>query len=156
MADVGFIFKSDEDRNPTEYYVGDLCYVMHDCWEEVCNLTYPEDGPANGVQGEFTLADGRQFFLFNTAFGDGEYFDAEGRRYLVDSGTLGAIRVSDIKDTEGFESAMRGNSGQVHTFDYELIADECHSMAGVITLGEVEIDTAADDEIEGYEEETDD
>ena len=148
MADFAMVFTNDEDKQPTQYYVGDLCYVMHDCWEEVCGLTFPEDAPPSGFQGEFALADGRTFFIYSTAFGDGEYSDDEGRRYLVDSGSLGAIKVSDIKDSAGFEEAIRGGWGHVHTFDYELIPEECFSISGVITLGEVEIDTAADDEID--------
>ncbi len=40
-----------------KYYVGDLCYVMHDVWDEVCDLMFPHDN--SGVYGKFKLKDGR-------------------------------------------------------------------------------------------------
>ena len=47
---------------PVKYYIGDLCYVMHDAWDEVCGLT-----PFDNSEHEFELEDGRKFILFNTA-----------------------------------------------------------------------------------------
>lgn len=76
------------------YYIGDLCYVLHDAWDEVCSLfTFDNE------TWEYQLQDGRKFFLFNTAHGEGVYQDQHGGRYPVDSGTIGAILVDDIRDT---------------------------------------------------------
>ena len=61
------------------YYVGDLCYVMHDVWDEVCDLVFPYDG--RGVYGKFKLKDGREFAVYSTAYGDGTYYDGMGRKY---------------------------------------------------------------------------
>ena len=80
-----------------QYYVGDLCYVMHDVWDEVCDLLFPDD--VNSQQGEFTLKDGRRFAIYNTNYGDGEYDTSEwGHTIGVDSGTIGCILASDIRD----------------------------------------------------------
>lgn len=76
------------------YYIGDLCYVMHDEWNEVCKLII--EG-SNCKEGKFSLKDGREFAIFNTAFGDGRYSDQYGfKDYCVDSGSIGCIRIEDI------------------------------------------------------------
>ena len=74
------------------YWIGDLCYVMHEVWDEVCEKTTREN---ECLYGEFRLDDGREFVLHSTG-GDGEFQDQQGRRYPVDAGLIGAIRVSDI------------------------------------------------------------
>lgn len=67
------------------YYIGDLCYVLKDEWNEVCDLT--EDG----AQGVFTLKSGRKFAISNTKYGDGGYPTTLCEQELsVDSGTIGA------------------------------------------------------------------
>jgi len=83
-----------------EYYIGDLCYVMHKEWDEVCSLFFK--GSTNGGcnQGEFVLKDGRRFAGYNTKWGDGEYRDQFNNRYLVDSGCIGCILVSDIVEMD--------------------------------------------------------
>ena len=56
-----------KQMKPT-YYIGDLCYVMHDEWDEVCELLFPHGG---GEQtGRLHLKDGREFFIFGTAYGE--------------------------------------------------------------------------------------
>ena len=40
------------------YYIGDLCYVMHDRWDEFCSITCSEH---NVLDGEFNLKDGTRF-----------------------------------------------------------------------------------------------
>jgi hypothetical protein len=77
------------------YYIGDLCYVFSRAeWVEVCNLT------ANGLavlSGEFTLSDGRRFAMYSTEYGDGVYYPENGGTCPVDSGTIGCIRIRDIR-----------------------------------------------------------
>lgn len=99
---------------PGTYYVGDLCYVMHPQWKEVCNLMFATKG--EGVlEGEFNLSNGVRFAIYSTAYGDGTYYDAEGRKYLVDAGSIGCIRVEDIKDdTENRFDA----GGNIIEFEY--------------------------------------
>jgi hypothetical protein len=86
---------------PGTYYVGDLCYVMHPQWKEVCNLMFATDG--RGVlNGEFNLANGVRFAVSSTAYGDGTYFDRQDRQYPVDAGLIGCIRVEDVYDPEWY------------------------------------------------------
>ena len=80
------------------YYIGDLCYVMHDEWREVCDLFFPPNSPPHGVEGEFQLADGRRFASFGTAYGDGEYRSSINTLHSVDSGSIGCISIYDIQD----------------------------------------------------------
>jgi hypothetical protein len=123
------------------YYVGDLCYVMHDVWDEVCDLMFPHGG--RGVYGKFKLNDGREFAVHPTAYGDGTYRDDMGREYSVDAGVIGCILESDIRDPEGF---TRG--GQVLDFIAEF---DTWEDRGVIRFGVIAIDTAGnDDEDEDY------
>ena len=133
--------------NPGEYYIGDLCYVMHDKWEEFCDITINGD---NVVDGEFTLKDGTRFATFTTKWGDGCYMDQEGREYSVDAGLIGCILVSDISA----EEKKNIRDGHVVTFDYPFAPYKTES--GVIRFLDVAIDTdPADDDYEDdydYEE----
>lgn len=87
------------------YYVGDLCYCMHPQWNEVCNLTFPDGNRM--VDGEFNLTNGVRFALHSTAYGDGTYYDKQGRLYPVDAGLIGCIRVEDVVDTESWLQGMQ-------------------------------------------------
>ena len=86
---------------PGTYFCGDLCYVMHPQWKEVCDLMFATAG--NSVlDGEFNLANGVRFAVSSTAYGDGTYYDSEGREYPVDAGLIGCIRVEDVYDPEWY------------------------------------------------------
>jgi hypothetical protein len=88
------------------YYVGDLCYVMHPQWDEVCNLMFAA-GDNTVLDGEFNLANGVRFSLHSTAYGDGTYRDQQGRGYPVDAGLIGCIRVEDVVDSEAWLAGMQ-------------------------------------------------
>jgi hypothetical protein len=88
------------------YYVGDLCYVMHPQWDEVCNLMFAT-GNNSVLDGEFNLANGVRFTLHSTAYGDGTYQDQQGREYPVDAGLIGCIRVEDVVDPEAWLEGMQ-------------------------------------------------
>jgi hypothetical protein len=141
------------DFQPTlthSYYIGDLCYVMHDEWDQVCNMT-PFD---NQDGAEYELEDGRKFFFFSTAYGDGTYNDAEGRSYSVDSGSIGAIKVDDIRHP-GFAQVVERGLGHIHEFPAEIDEWDCFvegENGGVLNFGTVRIDTEGED----YEEEVED
>jgi hypothetical protein len=94
------------------------------------------------------LEDGRKFILFSTAYGDGSYNDFAGNSYGVDSGTIGAIKVEDIRDLEGFTGTVKNGAGHVHEFPAEINGDDCYYEDGMIGIYMVEIDTAGN-----YEEE---
>jgi hypothetical protein len=113
-----------------KYYVGDLCYVIGDEWQQVCSLIIQGE---KLVDGEFELPDGRRFAIYSTRWGDGEYYDQYGHTYSVDAGSIGCILMSDIRAnkydnlldlgailefTEPFETGSQG--GQLK-FDHVLI-----------------------------------
>lgn len=137
----------NETTYPVQYYIGDLCYVMHDVWIEVCGLMFPEDTD-EVVNGELELSDGRKIVIFGTAYGDGEYFDQAGNAYGVDSGTIGAIKVDDIRDP--FSNLDVGN---IHEFAPEIDGNDCWSENGELGFYKVVINTGDSDEDDHFEDE---
>ena len=125
------------------YYIGDLCYVMHDEWNECCDLFFPPgDNTGRGREGEFALKDGRRFASFGTAYGDGTYRSNIGTDHCVDSGSIGCILVSDIRDTT-YNADRIAELGAIVEFDrpFEVSEDQ-----GLLIFGHVQIETAGDDE----------
>ncbi len=101
------------------YWVGDLCYVLGDVWDEFCDLTL-NDGNRSG---EYTLSDGRRFAYSSTSWGDGVYLDQMGNKYPVDAGLIGCVLADSIKPSAPAASrATYRNLGHVHTFldDFEM------------------------------------
>ena len=126
-----------------KYYVGDLCYVLHDRWDEFCELTI------NGhrvLDGEFNLADGTRFATYTTMYGDGCYQDEQGNEYGVDAGLIGCIRVEDIAPAE----LTNLECGRVVEFAKDFTT---FSSGGVISFGGVSIDTDPEYTEEELEEE---
>ena len=116
-----------------KYYVGDLCYVLHDSWDEFCDITI--DSP-RVLDGEFSFKDGRRFATFGTKWGDGQYHDQDGHRYNVDAGLIGCVRVDDI-DMDLREQA--GDfGGRIVTFDKPF---DVWEENGMIRIGHLSIDT---------------
>ena len=118
-----------------KYYVGDLCYVMHDVWNEFCNITIQYNDVLDGV---FSFSDGRKFATFGTAYGAGCYFDGVGREYSVDAGLIGCIRVEDITDPD---ASLSG--GNIVVFDKDFLVG---SDDGIIYFGDLEINTSLEEE----------
>ena len=121
------------DKMPAgKYYVGDLCYVMHNEWDEACNIMFdPMNG--EGSDGVFALKDGRKFAIFGTAHGDGCYDDQEGREYAVDSGSIGCIKVEDITEDE-----IREDLGNIIDFPNDFYVKK---NGGELIFGRVWINT---------------
>jgi hypothetical protein len=120
------------------YYIGDLCYVMHDRWDEFCALTCSGH---NVLDGEFNLKDGTRFATFTTRWGDGTYFDEQGNEYPVDAGLIGCINVKDIVASE-FGNIVNGRV-------IEFVNDFSTFKAGsVIRFGSVVIETDPAEELE--------
>jgi hypothetical protein len=127
-----------------KYYIGDLCYVMHDRWDEFCALT------CNGhrvLDGEFNLKDGTRFATYTTMYGDGNYFDEEGKSYDVDAGLIGCVALEDINfdDPSNFIAG-----GRIVEFVKDFTT---FSSGGVISIGTVCIDTDPEYVEEELEEE---
>jgi hypothetical protein len=125
-----------------KYYIGDLCYVMHPEWKEVCDLFFPPGHPPKGVEGEFTLKDGRRFASFSTAYGDGTYYSNINTEHSVDAGIIGCIRVEDIRDDE---AADMETLGAIVEFSKPF---EVSSDGSSLVFGHVVIETGYDDEDE--------
>lgn len=123
------------------YYVGDLCYVMNDVWDEFCSITIRDH---ECLDGEFVLGDGRRFATYGTMYGDGVYQDTQGRKYAVDAGLIGCIRVEDIRDPGPW---IEG--GNIIEIDHAFHTGDEN---GTIRIGPVSIDTGDEHD---YEEDDD-
>ena len=127
-----------------KYYVGDLCYVMHDEWDEVCGLFFKGRDDHGCNQGVLELKDGRKFASFNTKYGDGVYFDQDGEEYGVDAGLIGCISLNDIDLNADGNSTL---GGQIIQFDSDFTVSGGESYEsrrdwdGVIRIGHIVINT---------------
>ena len=128
------------------YYVGDLCYVLRERWNEVCDLIIKDH---QCIDGEFELADGTQFAIYGTAYGDGVFTDQFGNPYPVDSGSIGCVLWGEM-DPGSEEDAMRLGIYTPMDEDFTTYSDN-----GVIVFGEVEIDTEGESEEDDEEDEED-
>jgi hypothetical protein len=137
--------------NAGKYYVGDLCYVLHDEWDEVCSLMFKGRADGGCNQGEFNLKDGRRFAVYNTAYGDGTYVDNLGNEYWVDAGCIGCIMVADIDLTE---SQNNLSGGTLHQFakDFQTSTDGENLTFGHVTVmtGDYDRDPEEEYEDEAY------
>ena len=123
-----------------EYYIGDLCYVMHKEWDEVCSLFFKGNTNGSCNQGEFELKDGRRFAGYNTKWGDGEYRDQFNNRYLVDSGCIGCILVSDIVEMDKRNIDLGNVIKMTKEFDTS-------NIDGLISFNNITIET---NDVENY------
>jgi hypothetical protein len=130
-----------------KYFIGDLCYVLGDRWDEVCSLIIIDH---SCLDGEFELSDGTKFAIYGTAHGDGVYPDQRGNGYPVDSGSIGCVLVDDITEGELDESL-----GNIHDFEEDFKTGEEN---GIIRIGDVDIDTRGecdDEDLDEYFEDED-
>ena len=113
------------------YWVGDLCYVLHDDqWDEVCNWMFSEDIDGHG--GEFTLSCGTKIAMYGTRWGDGTYSDTSGREYPVDSGSLGCVLAECVDPS---------TSGNVISFRDDFTTEITGSDGEIVRFGHVRINT---------------
>ena len=139
-----------ENKTKVRYYIGDLCYVMHDEWDEVCNLLDYENETVS-----YELVDGRKFYSLCTKYGDGTYLDNFGRSYSVDAGLIGAIKVDDIRDPK-FEEVVARGGAHIVEFDTEFQEYGVYEYKGLLCFAHVEIETGdgmwEEDELEPEDE----
>ena len=131
------------------YYVGDLCYLLGDFWDEVCAATgvlgiyrvgTTDRLPKKERTGSLTWR-GIPFFCSHTAYGDGVYSDDSGRTYWVDAGSIGCFPLSPELHMPG--EAPRGG----HYIDFpEDFTCRLVNDRGTIRIGRVRIETAGSDE----------
>lgn len=120
-----------------KYYVGDLCYVLHDSWDEFCDITISDH---KCLEGEFNFKDGRRFASFSTKWGDGEYDDQYGRSYAVDAGLIGCISIEDIDNDLRVLANEVGPRFGGHIVEFAGPFD-CYEEEGRIHIGDVVVDT---------------
>ena len=132
-----------------KYYVGDLCYVLHEAWEDFCDVTIEGN---KCLEGEFNLKDGRRFATYSTKWGDGTYRDQYKKEYDVDAGLIGCILLDDIDLT------VEGNfitGGQIVDFPSDFFtrggrSDMGQDWDGVIQFGSLYIETNPEYEEDDY------
>jgi hypothetical protein len=119
------------------YYVGDLCYVLHDVWDEFCDVTIV----GNSIrEGEFSLPDGRRFAAYCTKYGDGLYPSNIGSNLSVDAGLIGCIRIEDIRDPVATEAYMKA-LGAIVDFGTDFVTEGDSRGTGIIQFGRVIVET---------------
>lgn len=130
------------------FYVGDICYAMREdlydnVWGKQCHY---EDG--------IFEAEGYRFAVAGTAYGDGTYYDSNGREYGVDAGVIGVVPL-ELVDESRIE---RGYIWGGHIFNNTT---ECFFDAGE-GIFDIEMNNGCyvhlntrDEEDEGYEDEED-
>ena len=117
------------------YYVGDLCYVLGDRWDEFLELTIKTSSEGvECIDGGFVMKDGTRFWTHGTMYGDGSYRDTEGRRYAVDAGLIGVVSIDQIDKKPSW---LEG--GQVIKFDRGF---EPYYKEGRFNFGYLTIDTS--------------
>jgi hypothetical protein len=113
-----------------------LSYVTSDKeWGEIYNLFLQGGGP------EVTLGDGRKVFMMNTLYGDGQYFDGQNREYYVDSGTLGAMKISDITAQAKLQNVKEMELGVITALEYDLTVENVTEDEGNLIFGNVVVVT---------------
>jgi len=111
----------------------DLCYVIENEWDQVCQLLFSKSKGNSRLGGEYTLDSGVKFALYGTAWGDGCYQDNKGNNYGVDAGVIGCIKVDDL-----YKMGESPGNNYVHTFDEDF---ETGYDAGTIFFGDIRIET---------------
>jgi hypothetical protein len=131
------------------YYIGDLCYVMHDAWNECCELFFEGRDDHGCNEGVFQLKDGRKFANFNTKFGDGSYSSSIEATFCVDSGSIGCIKLEDIRDESTSMKQMK-DLGVICILDEDFVVSK-HN--GTISFADLHIYTGQDPYYQDEEEE---
>lgn len=125
-----------------KYYVGDLCYVMHVEWAEICTVICAEDVPHTW---KIELNDGRLIAGSFTQYGDGEYESTLGKTLAVDAGLIGVIRTEDIAPDE----VLNLSQGAIYTFDkpFSVSYNEGNIYIGdhIVYTGDMEDDDEDED-----------
>ena len=78
---------------PGKYWIGDLCYVLQDTWEEVNGMYKVSVNDKTGKA--------RELGMDSTACGDGGYVGSNGFCYGVDSGSIGIAPKEIIEKFNG-------------------------------------------------------
>lgn len=113
------------------YYIGDPGYIFGESWNEVLNQTDFFD--SDDIQTLF----GERCFAASSG-GDGCLFDNKGRKYSVDSGTIGVMPISliDIDKKVTLEKVELSEGMHIVEFTEDF---EIKSYYGSFTFGNITI-----------------
>ncbi len=116
-----------------EYYIGDLCYVsvLSAAWGDVCNEMHKND---------HSEVAGIEFFVKDTAYGDGVYTGSNGVEYCVDAGIIGIISAKHLTQKDRKKDYVNTTK-----FDKSF---NVYAEAGVFHFGHITIDTQGSDDEE--------
>nr|QMP83779.1 MAG: hypothetical protein [Caudoviricetes sp.] len=131
------------------YYVGDLCYILHDEWDEVCSLIIKDEV----LDGEFNLKDGRRFAIYSTQYGDGSYSTSTNHSLSVDAGCIGCILIDDIDQSNPTNHI---DDGMIVEFDspFNTSGYDGKNWDGTISFGNVKVYTGdMEEDYDEYEDE---
>jgi hypothetical protein len=117
-----------------KYYIVDPCYLWSGSdWDKVLEDT--DYFNKNGMHEVF----GEKCIVVGTQYGDGEYYDDEGNRYMVDAGIMGVMpevlvnenmRNFIDKDKIG-KSFYFKNDVSVEYIDYQLIVGDGEKLVTI-------------------------
>lgn len=136
--------KTQTKFEPGDYYVGDLCYMLRNEWDDVCNTMFAAEDAGGSSDGVFKLNNGIEFASYSTAYGDGVYTDQRGRKYPVDAGLIGCVNIKHLDANILKDNIHLGN---IIKFNNSF---ETSSNDGRITIGHIIIDTKGLDESDDY------
>lgn len=114
------------------YWIGDLCYVLSEDWDDVMDLMYPSSNPnRHSVDGEHPWKGGK-LWLHGTLYGDGCFEGTNGFNFGVDAGLIGVVPLHLVSE------GARPELGSVVDFkeDFTVFYED-----GVFQIGDIQIDT---------------
>lgn len=128
------------------YYIGDPCYaIANDHWGKwLTNACLDSNEDNSMLTGN--IVDSFDAYAFQTAHGDGAYYDQNGREYGVDAGLIGLVPYSYLE----------ANNVEVKEYWTFVTFDrptECSSFKGTLSFGDIVINTDWDEEEEKEEDE---
>lgn len=116
-----------------KYVVTDPSYVLN----EIDYLEIRSQVLNECASGEIIDHNGDKLIVFETYFGDDIYEDLNGNKYPVDDGMIAAIPL-DMCNNEFLKDILENGFGQLIITDAQAV---CFNDDGVITIGEISIDT---------------
>lgn len=126
-----------------KYWIGDPCYIfphtgpMKDKWDEILQ----KSDYFSKYYGE--LDNGKiKVWAAPTAFGDGSYFSNTGKEFPVDAGMIGIVPYETVEYFNRNDNDL-SLLGLFIEFEEPFIVG---LRGGCFTFGNIEIDTAEDDE----------
>lgn len=86
-----------------KYWFGDLLCVMdiHTEWKQLLEIV-----DAAHREGLFEFPDGRQFAIWSSYHGEGEYWDNDGATWYTESGYYGIIRLDSLNNPTQYQLSM--------------------------------------------------